>query len=415
MAGILDYLPRPQMMTDDELNPIPLGVEQIAAVSQASKASPALQKYIDLAGEAALEEQAGLSQLQKYIQGYQQQPRGIDYRPLATFVDQLSPRGGNATQRLAEQMAPESEDARAANIMKLQDMLNQRRGGFTKTQMDFLNAQLKQEETAAQRAAAQQLAREKFEQQQELQQEKLELERERTAAYREQGEMRKDIAEMQLEAARTAKQEAQDRADARQQAGLEQKKELKVADQVVKLGKELSGELPALSGNVAKIEELLGASLDTFDPKTKTLAGKKVDLPGKSIVGIGRVYMPGSTGEEFESAFKGIFNSLLKQRSGAAVTNQELARMRAEFAAGQFNTEEKMLEAVYRFKRALRKEMMQKEKSFLPEAVERFRNQGGLLTEDLLGLEVPPPAPERKEYQGKTYEKKGDTWVEVTQ
>lgn len=410
MPGLQDYLDLEQ---DDELNPVPVSMGDYMAVSQQSKVSPTLQKYLDLAGTAAQEEQAGLTQLQQYITDYQQKPRETDFRALATLVDQLSPRGGNATQRLAEQMAPESQEQKDANLMKLQDMLQQRKAGFSKTQQTFLAAQLAQEAREAKAAQDMQLAREKFEQAQQAQERKLEYERERTEAYKASIESRERVAQMQLEASKAAKAEAQQRADERQQAGLEQKKELKVADQVVKLGKELSGELPALSGNVKKIEDMLGASLDTFDTKTKTLNGKKVDIPGKSVPGFGRMYMPGSAGEEFESAFKGIFNSLLKQRSGAAVTNQELARLRSEFAAGQFNTEDKMLEAMHRFKKALRREMMQKEKSFMPEAVERFRNQGGMLTEDMLGMEAPPPAPERKEYQGKTYEKQGDTWVEV--
>jgi len=418
MAGLQDYLTQQNLAQeyDEELNPVPLDVSSYEAVAaQGAPNSPALQKYLQLAGQAASQEQGGLSQLQNYLTEYQQKPRETDFRPLATLVDQLSPRGGNATQRLAEQMAPESEDARQEKIVRLQDMIQSRRQGMTKTQMGLLQAQLTQEQKAAQQAQAMQLAKDKFEQQRQLAADKLEQERLRTEAYREQGLMRKEIAQMQMNAAKAAKNDSQARADERQRAGLDQKNDKIIADQVVKLGKDLGGELPALAGSVKTIEGLLGHNLEAYDPKTKTFNGMKVDAPGKNVPLMGRMYIPGSAGEEFEVAFKGIFNSLLKQRSGAAVTNQELARLRTEFASGAFNTEEEMIGALHRFKKALRKSMQQSEKSYRPEAIERFRDQGGELTEDLLGMEAPPPTPERKEYQGKVYEKQGDTWVEVTQ
>lgn len=429
MAGLADYLGY-----DDSEDQVPITATDIAAVNAAQNPSPTLQKYLDLAAQTQAQEQGGINQLQQYISEYQAKPQGVDWTPLASVFDAIGRKPGNSAE-IAAAMRPQTEEQRQQTLMTLQDKLQNRRGQLSKNQLESLAGQLKMETAAAQRQQAMQLAQQQFqareaaraaqfEQAQELQRERLaaqeelnrqrlEQEKIRTETYKQGNEMKKEIALLQLGAAKAAKESAQERADARQQAGLEQKTEKMIADQTVKIGKELSGELPALSGEVKKIEELLGGSLDAYDPKTKTLNGKVIDVPGKSVPGIGRMYMPGSQGEEFDSAFKGIFNSLLKQRSGAAVTNQELARLRSEFAAGRFNTEEKMIEAMSRFKKALRKEMLQKEKSFKPEAVQRFKDQGGLLTEDLLGMEAPPPEPQRRTWQGKTFELQGDTWVEV--
>lgn len=428
MAGLQDYLNAQEY--DEELNPVPLDLSSYEAVSgmqgpqmpmpeipaQQSAISPALQKYLDLSAASAEEERAGVEQLQNYLTEYQAKPQGTDFRPLATLVDQLSPRGGNATQRLAEQMAPESEDARQQKIMQLQDMIQNRRQGMTKTQMGMLQAQLAQEQKKAQQEQAMQLAKDKFAQQKQLQEAKLEQEKLRTQAYKEGIASRERIAAMQAEAAKAARKDAQAAADARENDKQEAKKELKVADQVAKIGKDFSGEIVDMTKSLGDIEGIIGANIDTYDPKARTLNGKPVDLPGKSILGFGRMYKPGSEGERLQAAFLNINNALLKARSGAAVTEQEFNRLKGELGTGKFNTEEQMLESVQRFKRALRETMEQRERSYMPEATARFREQGGKLTSDFFGIPTRPPAAERKEWpvgSGRFYEKQGDSWVEV--
>lgn len=423
MPRLTDYGIMP-LQEDEELNPVPLTMGDYMAV-QPTAPSPHLQKYLDLAGQAAADEQAGVSQLQQYIDAYKAKPQEIDLTPLAAFADTLTSKPGH-TAELMKMYAPESEADKTEKIMKLQDLLQQRRQGLTKTQMEFLNAQLKQEAQAASRAQEMARLKEQFAQKQQMQQDKMAFDQQlakdklaqeqlRTQSYQESNQIRKDIAQMQLDAAKATKDAAQDRADERQKAGLDQKKEFKLQDQVVKLSKEFSGELPATAGDIKNIEDILGHNLDTYDSKTESFSGEKVDAPGISVPLIGRVSLMGTKAEDFSSSFNGIFNKLLKQRSGAAVTNPELSRLRSEFAAGLFNTEEKMITALHRYKKALRKTLLQHEKA-VPEAAERFRAQGGLLTEDLLGMEPPPPPPERKKHNGKIFEKESDGgWVEVLQ
>jgi hypothetical protein len=255
----------------------------------------------------------------------------------------------------------------------------------------------------------------KFAEAQDLAKQKMEQEKIRTDAYKQSITSREKIAQMQLEAAKAAKEESQNRADARQNQGLEQKDIKKVEDQMVKFEGKAIDAVPLME-NMHTVEGILGAPLEQYDPKTESINGKKVDLPGTSLPGIGRVYAPGSDGETLHAAMSNIFNTTLKERSGAAVTDQELNRLKGEFAQGKFNTEGKMIEALQRYKRILQKRMTQHEAAFKPEVRNLYRSQGGMTSEDFFpepGAGKPPPGPQRKEWQGKTYELQGDTWAEV--
>lgn len=425
MAGLQSYL-----NPDEELDPAKASMADYLAVSQAqlpqsATGLKALNRYMDLANKAAAEERAGVEQLQQYATDYQNAPREIDWTPLAAFVQSHRPQ--SKIYDLMKGSRPETDTERAEKMMRLQDLIQQRKGALTGRELSAAGLGLKQQ-LAMEQAAQAKLAKEaEFQQKQLMAEEKrkfdeqlakdrLEQERERTQAYKEQGLMRKEIAQMQLEAARTAKEEAQNRADERQRQGLEQKNEKMIADQVVKLGKDFSGDMIGLTGAVKDIEDIIGAPLDYYDPKTKTLAGKKVDLPGKSVPGLGRVFMPGSQGERLASAHSAILNNLLKARSGAAVTENEYARLRQELGTGKFNTEEQFLESLQRYKKTLKEILQQRERSYKKESVESFRGQGGKLTEDLMPT-VPNlyPAEDVREWNGKKFKRQGDTWVEVTE
>jgi hypothetical protein len=110
---------------------------------------------------------------------------------------------------------------------------------------------------------------------------------------------------------------------------------------------------------VGSVEKELGFNLDDYDPRTDTVVDRKAgaiantpDLPGTSLPLIGRVSFYNKDARTLQSTMAKVFNVELKDRSGAAVTSNELERLRDEFETGKFNTEADMLAALKRYKAA---------------------------------------------------------------
>lgn len=87
-----------------------------------------------------------------------------------------------------------------------------------------------------------------------------------------------------------------------------------------------------------------------------------------------------------KQAFNKLFNITLKQRSGSAVTQQELDRLRSEFAAGTFKTEGQLQGAVDQARTVLGKHYATVASGFGPEALnaynENVRSIGGNIVID---------------------------------
>lgn len=393
-ASLMDY------MTVDEM-----GNAKAQAMPQVADPGALAKMYNELSRKTLSDEQAGLSQLGQYITDYQTQARPTDYRALATWAETLRPTGGQLT-KLAEQMAPESQDDRTKKFLDLQNLLQQRRGALSQRQLSGLQSMLSQQ-SAADRLKAQQGAQDaRFQQAQELQkqraeaaqkiaEQKFEQEAKRSEEYLRHNQAMEKIAAEGIKARQEQASANQTRADERQKAGLADKQDQRTESNLIKFESKAIDAVPLVE-NLNVVEGILGAPLEQFDPKTGTMNGKKIDLPGKSVPGIGRVFLPGSEGERLQTAFSNIFNTTLKERSGAAVTDQELNRLKNEFAQGKFNTEEKMVDALQRYKTILRKRLRQHEAAFSPEVRDRFKTQGGMLADDLLpeaGAGKPPPEP----------------------
>lgn len=161
---------------------------------------------------------------------------------------------------------------------------------------------------------------------------------------------------------------------------LEQRQEKQAKEkesQVQKFSKDISG-VQDVNNSVGAVEKVLGFNLDSYDPTTKTVDGKSLpDLPGVSIPGIGRVSMYSSDARALEGAIAKVFNTELKDRSGAAVTTPEMERLKIEFQSGKFNTEEEMIAAMKRYKDVARQEMMNREAAYPEDIKELYRSRGG--------------------------------------
>lgn len=131
-------------------------------------------------------------------------------------------------------------------------------------------------------------------------------------------------------------------------------------------------------GAVNDFETVLGRNLDTIESdKSGNLkeGGKKLDLPGASVPGIGRVSFYNADARKLSDAAAKIFNVELKSRSGAAVTDNELTRMRKEFSDGKFNTEAELIDAVKRYQARTRIVLKQEQGGFKPDVVKIYKER----------------------------------------
>lgn len=169
-------------------------------------------------------------------------------------------------------------------------------------------------------------------------------------------------------------------------------------------GKELSSHGKLFSA-INMVEKELGFPLDNINDKGQVKqpdgSFKDVDLPGANVWGIGRVTAHSPEARMLEGSVAAIFNTELKDRSGAAVTDNELNRLKMEFNAGKFNTEPEMLRALKRYKIKAAEVLANAEARYNPEVLAEYSNRGGF-TSGKLGGETggatgqwdAPPTPE---------------------
>lgn len=152
----------------------------------------------------------------------------------------------------------------------------------------------------------------------------------------------------------------------------------RIDSEVQKLSKDLAGTQDVVNA-LNELEGNLGFKIDEADASGDTLKvnGKTVDLPGASLPGIGRTSFYSDKAQRLQSSASKVFNSILKDRSGATVTTPELERLKIEFGEGKFNTEPQMVDALQRYQRAVRNEMRNREAAYSKSVVNRYADQGG--------------------------------------
>lgn len=179
---------------------------------------------------------------------------------------------------------------------------------------------------------------------------------------------------------------AQSQADKQEKKEVAQAKE--IDKQTVKAQKDLA-PLQSIGNALAEVEKYVGFKLDDFDPKTNTVNGKEVDLPGVSIPGLGRITAYSDDAVGLEGKIAKIFNTELKDRSGAAVTTPEMERLKVEFNSGKFNTEEQMLAALQSYKHMAFQAMRNKEAGYSPEAIAEYQDRGGQVSGTTFSQDIP--------------------------
>ena len=147
---------------------------------------------------------------------------------------------------------------------------------------------------------------------------------------------------------------------------------------------QIANTLKDVEGMIGETAGVPGFNFDQYDAKNNKFNGKEIDLPGVSIPGMGRVSFYSGDAQKLDSAADKLFNIELKDRFGSAVTNNEMQRIKVEWASGKYNTEAQKLDALQRYKNALYKEMQNIQAGFDPQDVQTYKKRGGFLADDLL-------------------------------
>lgn len=147
----------------------------------------------------------------------------------------------------------------------------------------------------------------------------------------------------------------------------------------------IQGGLQAVDNIDTIIQTLTGKKdfkVDNYNPQTgkyKDAADKSadIDLPGMSVPGLGRITALSGDARQLNQALSSVFNTVLRDRSGAAVTNPEMERLKAEFGSGSWNTEADLLNGLQQYKKSLSMELKNREAGFSPKVIDRYEQQGG--------------------------------------
>lgn len=136
------------------------------------------------------------------------------------------------------------------------------------------------------------------------------------------------------------RQEARaDRAYMRGLAG-DQKRELQLDKDTNRYSNELEKSgIPAAVSNLEEVEKKIGT---------------KGDIPGYGMVdGMMHDVLAGQDGRDVRQSVAALFNTVLKDRSGAAVTDPELERLKKEFGDGTMKTEADLRNGVAKYRARL--------------------------------------------------------------
>ena len=108
------------------------------------------------------------------------------------------------------------------------------------------------------------------------------------------------------------------------------------------------------------------------------LLTKDPDIPGFGMTGNLYDWMLTEKGKDTRSAFAKLFNTELKIRSGSAVTETELTRLKDEFNSGALKTDKLLRNALNRYERVLNAEINATLAGYPKEVIDLYKANGGL-------------------------------------
>lgn len=181
-----------------------------------------------------------------------------------------------------------------------------------------------------------------------------------------------------IEAAKQARADARSDRNAIREETIRARQEVADDKAVENFSKTISG-VQDTANAIGRVERILGAPLESFQINNGKLErdGEEVDLPGVNVPGLGRVSAYSGGARQLAGAVGTVFNTELKDRSGAAVTNNEMERLKNEFGAGLYNTEAELIGALQQYKTAMQQELKNREAGFNPRIKDIYEGRGG--------------------------------------
>lgn len=108
------------------------------------------------------------------------------------------------------------------------------------------------------------------------------------------------------------------------------------------------------------------------------LLPEKGDAPGYGrVAGALPDFMVSQEGEDLRQGVQTLFNIELKDRSGAAVTDQELARLRKEFGQGTWKSEDQLRTGIAQYEARLKEVIRNINAGADPNAISEYSRRGG--------------------------------------
>lgn len=179
------------------------------------------------------------------------------------------------------------------------------------------------------------------------------------------------LAKMGHANAAAAREVAQkNRAEDKQQAQIE-----KFGDTLAPIQKAIA-DIDAVSGPLGhNIEDLV---FDEKKGKVYGKDGKEVDAPGYVIAGDVWSTPGDARATSYKAAFQTLTNNYLKEMSGAAVSNQEMARVKTAWGLAQTTgSEYNMLKALSLYRKAMIKASKNAQARYKKSTVKEYQNRGG--------------------------------------
>lgn len=153
--------------------------------------------------------------------------------------------------------------------------------------------------------------------------------------------------------------------------------------------------------SINELENLYGFRLEDYskkensvlevDPDTGKKTKREVNLPYIANVPLlGKTAAPFTKGANIRDAEQGVINYVIKQFSGAAVSEQEAKRLAIDLAEGKFSTEADRIFAFKRLKDIVNKAMLERYKAQKPEVQEQLKSRGitpPIMQKNILAIE----------------------------
>lgn len=129
-------------------------------LSQKPTMSPEMERQMRIADQNAAEsigrQDQALDMQKQLAAHYAKQDQGLDYRPLAAYVDSMT---GSKLSGAAESMAPDSPQKKLQNQLDMATKIATTQGGITKDQLDYIRQKLQQQSYVENRASKADIAR----------------------------------------------------------------------------------------------------------------------------------------------------------------------------------------------------------------------------------------------------------------